>query len=136
MHQFLSQILQLLRQGISAIFRFIELIWNWTVDQIGKLVAVPWHDWPLLKIILLFVVTIAVAWALYRAAWELWRAAERILAAFATLLMALVHTLPNVLLAGVIALGGMWIINHLDNSLMRLPTALQVWQHPPPGDHP
>jgi hypothetical protein len=60
MHQILSQILQFLRQGISAIFRFVELIWNWSVDQIGKLVAVPWHDWPLLKILLLIIVAIAV----------------------------------------------------------------------------
>ena len=90
-----------------------------------------------LKVILLIVVAVAVVWALYRAAWELWLATERILAAFATLLVALVHTLPSVLLAGVIALGGVWVINHLDNSLLRMPTSLQVWQQqppPPPGD--
>jgi hypothetical protein len=137
MHQILSQILQFLRQGISAIFRFVELIWNWSVDQIGKLVAAPWHDWPVLKILLLIIVAAAVIWALYRAAWELWLAAERTLAAFAGLLVVLVHTLPRVLLAGVIALGGVWVINHLDNSLMHIPTSLQVWQQPaPPGDHP
>jgi hypothetical protein len=137
MHQILSQILQFLRQGISAIFRFVELIWNWSVDQIGKLLAVPWHDWPLLKILLLIIVAIAMIWALCRAAWEAWRAAERTLAAFAALLVVLVHTLPRVLLAGVIALGGVWVINHLDNSLMHIPTSLLVWQQaPPPGDHP
>jgi hypothetical protein len=132
MHQILDQILQFLQQGIAAIFRFVGLIWNWSVDQIGKLAAVPWQDWPLLKLILLIVVAVAVIWALYRVAWELWLATERILAAFAALLVALVHTLPSVLLAGVIALGGVWIINHLDNSLLRTPTALQVWQQPPP----
>lgn len=137
MHQILDQILRFLQQGIAAIFHFVGLIWNWSVDQIGKLAAAPWQDWPLLKIILLIVVAAAVVWALYRAAWELWRATERILAAFATLLVALVHTLPSVLLAGVIALGGVWVINHLDNSLLRMPTSLQVWQQqppPPPGD--
>ena len=137
MHQILSQILQFLQQGISAIFRFVELIWNWSVDQIGKLVAVPWHDWPVLKILLLIIVAVAVIWALYHAAWQLWLAAERTLAAFAGLLVVLVHTLPRVLLAGVIALGGVWVINHLDNSLMHIPTSLQVWQQaPPPSDHP
>jgi hypothetical protein len=135
MHQILNQILRFLQQGISAIFRFVELIWNWSVDQIGKVLAAPWQDWPLLKIILLIVVVVAVIWALYHAAWELWLAAERILAAFAALLVVLVHTLPRVLLAGVIALGGVWVINHLDNSLMRLPTSLQVWQQPPPPNN-
>ena len=137
MHQVLEQILQFLQQGIAAIFRFVGLIWNWSVDQIGKLAAVPWQDWPLLKLILLIVVVVAVIWSLYRVAWELWLATVRILAAFAALLVALVQTLPSVLLAGVIALGGVWIINHLDNSLLRTPTALQVWQQqPPPQQQP
>ena len=137
MHQVLEQILQFLQQGIAAIFRFVGLIWNWSVDQIGKLAAVPWQDWPLLKLILLIVVVVAVIWSLYRVAWELWLATERVLAAFAALLVALVQTLPSVLLAGVIALGGVWIINHLDNSLLRTPTALQVWQQqPPPPQQP
>ena len=136
MHQILDQILRFLQQGIAAIFHFVGLIWNWSVDQIGKLAAAPWQDWPLLKVILLIVVAVAVVWALYRAAWELWLATERILAAFATLLVALVHTLPSILLAGVIALGGVWLINHIDNSLARIPTSLQVWQQQPPPPPP
>ena len=137
MHQILSQILNFLQQGIAAIFRFVGLIWNWSVDQIARLGTVPWQDWPLLKLILLIVVVVAVIWSLYRVAWELWLATERVLAAFAALLVALVQTLPSVLLAGVIALGGVWIINHLDNSLLRTPTALQVWQQqPPPPQQP
>jgi hypothetical protein len=30
------------------------------------------------------------------------------------------------MLAGIIALGGVWLINHLDNSLVRMPTWLQA----------
>src|SRR5262249_38363910 len=110
--------------GIAAIFRFIHLIWTWTVDQISHLFSVPWQDWPVLKIILLVVIVALVIWALVRVFWELWLATERILAAFATLLVALVHTLPRVLLAGAVALGGLWIINHIDNSVLRLPDKL------------
>jgi hypothetical protein len=48
-----------------------------------------------------------------------------------------VHTLPRVLLAGVIALGGVWAINHLDDAALRIPTSLQVLyqspQSPPPS---
>jgi hypothetical protein len=130
MHQILSQIVHFLEQGIVAIFHFVELIWNWSVDQITKLIEVPWRDWPVLKVILLVVVIAAVIWALYRAFWEIWLAAERILSAFVALLGVFVHTLPRVLLAGVIALGGVWVMNHLDNSMMRVPTSLQVWQQP------
>ena len=80
-------------------------------------------------------VAAAVVWALFAVAWELWVAAERILAAFATLLVVLVHTLPRVLLAGVIALGGLWLANHVDDSLVRLPPSLWAGSpSPPPAD--
>jgi hypothetical protein len=131
MHQILSQILHFLQTGIAAIFRFVEMIWNWSADQVVKLTEVPWHDWPILKVILLLIVAIAVIWALYRVIWELWLGAERILSAFAGLLGIFVHTLPRVILAGVIALGGLWVVNHLDNSMMRVPISLQIWQHQP-----
>jgi hypothetical protein len=135
MHDALNQILKFLQQGIAAIFHFVQLIWNWSIDQIGKLLAVPWQDWPLLKLILLILVAAAVVWALFAVAWELWLAAERILAAFATLLVVLVHTLPRVLLAGIIALGGLWLANHIDDSVARLPSSLWAGSpNPPPAD--
>jgi hypothetical protein len=131
MHQILNQILHFLQTGIAAIFRFVEMIWTWSVDQVVRLIEVPWQEWPVLKVILLLVVIAAVVWALYRVAWEIWLGAERILSAFAGLLVIFVQTLPRVLLAGVIALGGVWVINHLDNSMMRVPLSLQVWQQAP-----
>jgi len=123
MNQFLNQILQLMQQGIEAIFRFVRLVWNWSVDQIMGLTQAPWGAWPLWKQVFLILVIAGVAWALFRAAKELWDAAERILAAFATLLAALVRTLPSVLLAGVIALGGIWILNNADLSRLTWPEA-------------
>ncbi len=134
MHQIVQQILRFLQQGIAAIFHFVGLVWNWSVDQVARLLAVPWQDWPLLKILLLVLVVAAVVWAIYRVAWELWLATERILAAFAGLLVVLVHTLPHVLAAGVIALVGVWAINHIDNSMLTIPASLQVWRQAPQSD--
>jgi hypothetical protein len=118
-----NQLLQFLQQGISAIFHFVQIIWTWSVGQIGALLAVPWQQWPLWKEILLVLVLAGVIWALYTAAIELFAAGERILIAFAGLLSVLVRTLPSIVLAGLIALGGAWLINHLDNNLIRLPVA-------------
>jgi len=126
MKQMFDQLVKFLQQGISAIFRFVELIWVWSVDQITKLMAVPWQDWPLWKQVLLVLILAAVAWALYRVGRELLEAGVAILSEFARLLGALVRTLPHVLLAGVIALGGVWLVNHLDNSSLRMPTWLQA----------
>ena len=86
MQQVLNQLLQLMQQGVDAIFRFVHLIWSWSVDQIMGLTRAPWGDWPLWKQVFLVLVIAGVVWALFRAAKELWDAAERILAAFATLL--------------------------------------------------
>jgi hypothetical protein len=122
--QFFNQLLQFLQQGIAAIFRFVQMIWQWAVSQISSLMQVSWQDWPLWKQILLVLVIGGVVWALYRAARELWDAGERILTAFAALLGVLVKTLPSVALAGLIALGGVWVLNNLDLSDVRLPSFL------------
>jgi hypothetical protein len=130
-----NQLLHFLQQGISAIFHFVQMIWAWSVGQISALLAVPWQQWPLWKEILLVLVLAAVIWALYRAAIELFRAGERILIAFATLLGVLVRTLPSIVLAGVIALGGVWLMNHLDNNLIQLPVAFNQTSNPTPASN-
>jgi hypothetical protein len=132
MKQVFDQLLKFLHEGIAAIFRFVELIWAWSVDQISKLMAVPWQEWPLWKQILLVLIIAAVLWALYRAGRELLEAGAAILAAFAGLLAVLVQTLPQIFLAGVIALGGVWLVNHLDNSSLRVPGWMQASEQPPP----
>src|SRR5882724_5857388 len=126
MKQVFDQLLKFLHDGIAAIFRFVELIWTWSVDQIARLATVPWQQWPLGKQFLLALILVGVIWALYRAGRELLQAGAAILGAFADLLGVLVRTLPHVMLAGVIALGGVWLVNHLDNSLVRMPTWLQA----------
>ena len=126
MQQVFNQLLEFLQQGISAIFRFVQLIWTWAVEQISSLTNVPWHNWPLWKLIVLVFVVGGVVWALYRAASDLWEAGERILGAFAALLGVLVKTLPSVMLAGLIALGGVWVLNNVDFSSVKLPAAFQT----------
>jgi hypothetical protein len=134
MQQAFNQLLQFLQQGISAIFHFVQMIWTWSVGQISALLAVPWQQWPLWKDILLVLILVGVIWALYKAAIELFAAGERILIAFASLLSVLVRTLPSIVLAGLIALGGTWLVNHLDNNLIQLPVAFnQLSSSPTPA---
>ncbi len=120
MKQIFDQFLQFLQQGIAAIFRFVQLVWTWSIDQITKMMQAPWENWPIWKQVLLVIVIAAVAYALFIAARQLWVAGVRVLAAFVSFLGALVYTLPTILIAGVIALAGMWVINNLN--LSSLPT--------------
>ena len=125
MKQIFDQFLQFLQQGIAAIFRFVQLVWTWSIDQITKMMQAPWGNWPLWKQILLVIVVAAVAYALFIAAKELWEAAVRVLSAFAAFLAALVVTLPTILIAGVIAVAGLWVINNLNLSSLRSLTTFQ-----------
>jgi len=116
-----SQLLQFVQQGIGAIFRFVQLVWTWSIDQIARVAQSPWQSWPLWKQVLLVLIVAGVIWALFRVARELWEAGERVLAAFAALLGALVRTLPSIAVAGLIALGGLWLLNNFDPSAVSLP---------------
>ena len=61
MQQVLNQLLQLMQQGVDAIFRFVHLIWSWSVDQIMGLTRAPWEDWPLWKQVFLLLVIAGLA---------------------------------------------------------------------------
>jgi hypothetical protein len=107
-----DQFVQFLERGIAEALRFVQLVWTWSSDQIVKMMQAPWENWPLWKQILLFVVIGAVAYALLIAAGQLWAAAINVLSAFATFVGTLIVTLPTILIAGVIALAGLWVINN------------------------
>jgi len=112
--EFVDQLIAFLRDGIAAIFRFVELIWTWSIEQIR---AIPWSnlgELPILKQLLLVVVAGVVLYLAYKAARELFDAGQNALAAFATLLGAIVRTLAPVLIAGLTAAGGAWIINNIN----------------------
>lgn len=112
--QILNQLLLFLKQAISAIFNFIQTIWQWSVKQI---LAVPWHQLgslPWWKVVILAVTAAVVAYLLYRAGKELLDAGEKALSAFVTLLTVFVRTLPPILLAGGAAAAGAWVINHIN----------------------
>jgi hypothetical protein len=126
MQQMFNQLLQFLQQGIAAVIRFVQLIWSWSTGQILKVFAAPWQSWPFWKQIVLLLVAGVIVYVLYKAIKELWETGERALAAFASLLGAFIKTLPRVLIAGVIALGGIWLLNNFDPSSIRLPSALQL----------
>ena len=68
-----------LRDGIAAIFQFVEIIWTWSIEQIR---AIPWSnlsDLPILKQVLLVIVAGAVIYLLYKAARELFEAGQNAL---------------------------------------------------------
>lgn len=117
MQNFFEQLIQFVQQGIGAIFRFIQFVWIWSVGQITALLRVPWHEWSLTKQLLLAGIIVVVGYVLYYAYKDLWAAGQAIVGAFGTLLGVLLKTLPRILVAGLIALGGVWVLNKLPDKL-------------------
>lgn len=126
MQQIFNQLVQFAQQGIAAIFRFVQLVWTWSANQIVGVFAAPWQSWPLWKQLLLVLIAGGVIWILYKVAKELWEAGSRILSAFAALLGVLVVTLPRVLVAGIVALAGAWLLNNFDPTSLQLPSLAQI----------
>lgn len=114
MSQIINQIISFLQQGIAAIFRFIELVWSWSFGQIIAVFQSDWQSLPIWKIVVLAIVVIAIVYVLYKAIIQLWKAAEQILKAFIGLLSVLVTILPYVLVAGLIAAAGGWVIQNVN----------------------
>lgn len=114
MNQIINQIIQFLQQGIAAIFRFFELIWTWSFGQMVAIFQSDWQNLPLWKLVVLALVVAAIVYVLYKAVIQLWKAAEQILKAFIGLLGVLVTILPFILIAGLIAAGGGWIIQNVN----------------------
>jgi hypothetical protein len=112
--QIVDQIINLLQQGITAIFKFVELIWRWSFGEMISIFQSDWQSLPVWKIAVLAIAAIAIVYVLYRAVIELWRAAEQILKAFVGLLMVLVAILPYVLIAGLIAAAGSYVVQHVN----------------------
>jgi hypothetical protein len=113
---------QFLERSIAEVLRFVQLVWTWSSDQIIKVTQAPWEHWPLWKQVLLVIVAAAVVYFLFVAAMQLWAAAVNVLAAFATFIGTVIVTLPTILIAGLIALAGLWVINNLnDLSSLRSP---------------
>jgi hypothetical protein len=111
--EFLNQLLAFLQQGISAIFSFIRSIYGWSVSQIR---GVPWDNLaalPIWKIVLLILLAGLIIYLLYQAIKELIEAGQKALAAFATLLSVFIQTLFPVLMAGIAAAVGAWIVNNV-----------------------
>ena len=114
MRQIIDQIVNLLQQGIAAIFKFVDLVWQWSFCQMFEIFQSNWQALPVWKIAILAVVVIAIVYVLSRGLFALWKAAEQIFRAFVELLMVLISILPYVLIAGLIAAAGSYVIQHVN----------------------
>ncbi len=108
--QILNQLLQLLQQGITAIFDIFRTIWTWTISQILGFVNLPWGSMPIWKLAVALAIGAIASYLFFKALRDLWDHVEKILKAFAGLLANLVTVAPYVLGGGVLFAVLIWIV--------------------------
>jgi len=114
MQQAINQLGLLLQQVITALVKFFQLVWTWSFGQIVSVFQSDLQSLPIWKIVVLVAVCAAIVYVLYKALIQLWGAAEAILKAFIALLGVLVSILPYIVIAGVIAAAGGYVIQNVN----------------------
>lgn len=114
MQQAINQLGQILQQVITSLVKFFQLVWTWSFGQIVSVFQSDWQALPVWKIVVLVAVVCGIVYVLYKAVIQLWGAAEAILKAFIALLGVLVAILPYIVIAGVIAAAGGWVIQNVN----------------------
>ena len=111
--EFLNHLQQLLYALFTPLFSYMRDAFQWWLAQV---LAVPWGrvgDLPGPKVLLLIASAGIVAYFLFRAARELSRRGEKAFSAFLTLLTVFAKTVPPILIAGLAAAAGAWVVNHV-----------------------
>ncbi len=109
----LNQLQQLPQQAFGGLAKSMRDVWDWCLTQV---LAVPWDrigDLPGSKVLLLIASAGIVAFFLYRAARQLFAAGQKAFAAFIALLTVFVKIFPSILVAGLAAAAGAWVVNHV-----------------------
>ncbi len=115
MTQIISQIIQFLQQGIAAVFKFPAARLDVVLRADRRRSSSPTgRACRFGRSSLLIVVLAAIAYILYRAALVLWAAVESLFRAFVALLLAFISVLPQIVIAGLIAFAGGWIIHSVN----------------------
>ncbi len=114
MEKFIDIIANFLKMGIDAIFNFIKFVWTWSFGKIITIFQSDWQSLPIWKIVVLAVVAVAIVYVLYKVVMQIWAGVVQVLNAFVSLLRDFVNVLPHVLVAGLIAAAGGYVIQNIN----------------------
>jgi hypothetical protein len=114
MQQVLNEVGQIAQRLAAVIWQVLQFIWNWSFGQIVKMFQLPFNNLPIWKQVIFVLVIGALAYFLYKVAKDLLKAVQSVLGAIVGLISALIHMLPQIVWAGLIAFGGAWVITTLN----------------------
>jgi len=113
MQGLLNQLLQFIQNGVAAVFRFIAQIWAWAIGEIIRVLNVPFTSLSVWKWVVIVATIAGAGWFFYKAGKHLWDTFYKLLVAFADAVRALVVSLPNAVIGGLIILAGLWVMGKI-----------------------
>ena len=114
MQQVLNEVGQIAQRLAAVIWQVLQFIWNWSFGQIVKMFQLPFNGLPIWKQVLFVLVIGALVYFMYKIAKDLLKTVQSVLGAIVGLISALIHMLPQIVYAGLIAFGGAWVITTLN----------------------
>ena len=110
MNQSIHQLMQVILQGITWVFRTIEMLWDWSWTQIFRAFSVPWWNLPAWKLVLGIIFMIVLAYILYQLIKCSMGAFEKIAAAFWTMATTVLSLLLVLVLTAVFSRSFQWVV--------------------------
>ncbi len=111
---FLNDLLGFIEAAVTGIFHFIGMLVYWSLAQIA---AVPWGALsylPVWKVMFLSILTALILNYIFWMVWAFWEAGEKALAALIILTTVFIRTLPIIVIAGLVAAMGCWVVNNVN----------------------
>jgi hypothetical protein len=118
MENIFNQVGQIAQQLASVIWRVLTFIWSWSFGQVGQMFGQRFATLDVWKQVVYVIVIVALAYFLYKIAKDLLKAVQSVLSAIVGLISALIGMLPQIVLVGLIAFGGAWLVNQQSPSWM------------------
>src|SRR5260370_19084762 len=110
MNNAVHQLLQLILEGITWVFKTAESLWKWSWSQIASVFNTSWADLPGWKLAVGIVIIAALVGILIAVALRAWQALGRIALAFWTMVLTWFTLLTFVVAAGLFSRGFQWVV--------------------------
>ena len=104
-----QKIVSTLQQWTGQFFGFLGESVSWVIQQIGRLLQLPFSSLSIWKWMVVVVTVAAVVYFLYNAVRKLWDSLVGLLKAFANTVYLFILSLPWFLLTGIAIVIGLWL---------------------------
>ena len=121
-----ARVIRLFLEGASLFLHILSLIWGWSFGQMVKMFQLPFETLPIWKQVLYVIAIIAIVYLLFRIVTRVMESVIGIGRAFGHLGSTILERIPDVLVAGLVALACAWIITNLNFDTNELLTSLHL----------